>query len=101
MPDGVRRDGDAGSPLPVRTGKVPHTQVPGDHAGGSPQEALQRCPINPGGRGGRREGLPLAPPEVCEELKLMEDDFEDILMGAASSCRNVIASEGEKAGLSL
>ena len=34
-------------------------------------------------------------------INLHEDDFEDILMGAASSCRNVIAGEGEKAGLSL
>ena len=34
-------------------------------------------------------------------INLMEDDFEDILMGAASSCRNVIASKGEKAGQSL
>ena len=34
-------------------------------------------------------------------INLMEDDFEDILLGAASSCCNVIASEGEKAGWSL
>ena len=34
-------------------------------------------------------------------INLQEDDFEDILMGVASSCRNVIAGEGEKAGLSL
>ena len=34
-------------------------------------------------------------------INLHEDDFEDILMGAASSCHNVIAGEGEKAGLSL
>ena len=34
-------------------------------------------------------------------INLQEDDFEDILKGAASSCRNVIACEGEKAGLSL
>ena len=34
-------------------------------------------------------------------INLQEDDFEDILMGAASSCRNVIPGEGEKAGLSL
>ena len=34
-------------------------------------------------------------------INLMEDDFEDILMGAASLCCNVIASAGEKAGLAL
>ena len=34
-------------------------------------------------------------------INLMEDNFADILMGAASSCRNVITSEGEKSGLSL
>ena len=33
-------------------------------------------------------------------INLQEADYEDILMGAASSCRNVIAGEGEKAGLS-
>ena len=32
---------------------------------------------------------------------LHEDDFDNILLGAASSCRNVIAGEGEKASLSL
>ena len=41
----------------------------------------------------------------CEDAKhiinLQEDNFEDILMGAASSCPNVITGEGEKAGLSL
>ena len=34
-------------------------------------------------------------------INLMEGDFEDILMFAASSCRSIIASKGEKAGLSL
>ena len=31
----------------------------------------------------------------------MEDDFEDIVLSAPYTCRNVISSEGEKAGLSL
>ena len=31
----------------------------------------------------------------------MEDNFEDILISAASTCRNIISSEREKAGLSL
>ena len=31
----------------------------------------------------------------------MEDDFENILINAASTCRNIVSSEGEKAGLSL
>ena len=31
----------------------------------------------------------------------MEDDFEDILIGPASTCRSIVSSEGEKAGLSL
>ena len=31
----------------------------------------------------------------------LEDDFEHILTGAASTARNIVASEGEKAGLSL
>ena len=31
----------------------------------------------------------------------MEDDFEDILMGAAATCRNIVSSEVEKAGLTL
>ena len=34
-------------------------------------------------------------------INLHEDDFDNILLGAAISCRNVIAGEGEKAGLSL
>ena len=31
----------------------------------------------------------------------LEDDFEDILIGAASTARNIVVTEGEKAGLSL
>ena len=31
----------------------------------------------------------------------MEDDFEDILTSTGSTCRNIVSSEGEKAGLSL
>ena len=31
----------------------------------------------------------------------LEDDFEHILTGAATTARNIVASEGEKAGLSL
>ena len=31
----------------------------------------------------------------------MEADFEDILVSAASTCRNIVSGEGEKAGLSL
>ena len=31
----------------------------------------------------------------------LEEDFEDILLGATSTCRNVISNEVEKAGLSL
>ena len=31
----------------------------------------------------------------------MEADFEDILVSAASTCRNIVSGEGEKPGLSL
>ena len=31
----------------------------------------------------------------------MEDDFEDILIGAATACRSIVSGEGENAGLSL
>ena len=31
----------------------------------------------------------------------MEANFEDILISAATTCRNIVSSEGEKAGLSL
>ena len=31
----------------------------------------------------------------------LEEDFEDILIGTAATCRNIVSSEGEKAGLSL
>ena len=34
-------------------------------------------------------------------INLQETDYEDILLGAASTCRNIIAGEGEKSGLSL
>ena len=41
----------------------------------------------------------------CKEsghiTNFMEDDFEDILMGAAATCRNIVSSEVEKAGLTL
>ena len=32
---------------------------------------------------------------------VMEEDFENILLDAAGTCRNIVSSEGEKAGLSL
>ena len=32
---------------------------------------------------------------------ILEEDFEDILIGTAATCRNIVSSEGEKAGLSL
>ena len=31
----------------------------------------------------------------------MEEDFEDILLGAAATCWNIVSNEGEKAGLLL
>ena len=34
-------------------------------------------------------------------INFMEDDFEDILIGAAASCRSIVSSKGEKAGMSL
>ena len=32
---------------------------------------------------------------------VMEEDFENILLDAAGTCRNIVSSEGEKAGLLL
>ena len=41
----------------------------------------------------------------CKEdghiTNFMEADFEDILISASTMCRNIVSSEGEKAGLSL
>ena len=71
---------------------------------------LQRCLANPEATGDAVKVclLPIlryVKSSGCGDAKqiinLMEDNFADILMGAASSCRNVITSEGEKSGLSL
>ena len=34
-------------------------------------------------------------------INFMEDNVEDIIIGAAASCISIVSSEGEKAGLSL
>ena len=63
---------ETGMPVAAVQSKPGKYHIPGclEIAPESPQEALQRCPANTGGSGGSREGLPLAHPEICQELLL-------------------------------